>query len=208
MKIMKKSLVILTALSAAACSPKQTAVRGTVTDATMNTVTIVSTPGDTLSFSTVDAVREIPDGLLLNDTATIYFTGKYTSGKAADKIVVEARHAIMTGADRDEHGCIGSAGYTWSEVRQNCIRLFETGVRVEAVDGNETAYIVFSQDSTRVELFFSDTENTEILERRTLPSGGYAWNVEDDDTKNVTLDDGEWTISRRGKIIYRQGKTK
>lgn len=33
---------------------------------------------------------------------------------------------------------------------------------------------------------------------------GYAWNVEDDDTKNVRLIDGLWTISQRNKLIYSQ----
>ena len=46
----------------------------------------------------------------------------------------------------------------------------------------------------------------EILERRGLPSGGYAWNVEDDDTKNVRLEDGRWTVSQRGQLIYRQAE--
>lgn len=27
------------------------------------------------------------------------------------------------GNDRDEHGCLASAGYTWSEVQKDCIRL-------------------------------------------------------------------------------------
>ena len=29
------------------------------------------------------------------------------------------------GADRDKHGCIGSAGYTWSEELGQCIRPWE-----------------------------------------------------------------------------------
>ena len=70
--------------------------------------------------------------------------------------------------------------------------------------GETSAFIVFSPDSTRAELFFSDKQPNEILERRSLPSGGYAWNVEDDDTKNVRLVDGLWTISQRGDLIYTQ----
>jgi len=31
----------------------------------------------------------------------------------------------MVGNDRDEHGCIGSAGYVWCESKRKCIRLFE-----------------------------------------------------------------------------------
>ena len=78
-------------------------------------------------------------------------------------------------------------------------------IRTEAVDGGTaSAFIVFSADSTRLELFFSDEQPNEILERRGLPSGGYAWNVEDDDTKNVRLIDGLWTISQRDKLIYTQ----
>ena len=34
------------------------------------------------------------------------------------------------GDDKDAHGCIASAGYTWSEVLKDCIRLWEKGVRV------------------------------------------------------------------------------
>jgi hypothetical protein len=29
------------------------------------------------------------------------------------------------GADRDEHGCIGSAGYTWCQVKNKCLRTWE-----------------------------------------------------------------------------------
>ena len=29
------------------------------------------------------------------------------------------------GDDKDAHGCIASAGYTWSEVLKDCIRLWE-----------------------------------------------------------------------------------
>lgn len=29
------------------------------------------------------------------------------------------------GSDRDSHGCIGSAGYTWCEAKQKCIRIWE-----------------------------------------------------------------------------------
>jgi hypothetical protein len=32
---------------------------------------------------------------------------------------------IMPGSDRDEHGCIGSAGYTWCEPKQKCLREWE-----------------------------------------------------------------------------------
>lgn len=33
--------------------------------------------------------------------------------------------ASPLGGDRDEHGCIGSAGYSWCEAKKKCIRIFE-----------------------------------------------------------------------------------
>lgn len=31
----------------------------------------------------------------------------------------------LVGNDRDEHGCIGSAGYSWCEEKQKCLRVWE-----------------------------------------------------------------------------------
>lgn len=118
----------------------------------------------------------------------------------------ETEKTEIVGGDKDEHGCIASAGYTWSEVQKDCIRLWEKGVRLASVDDAEnTLFIVFSPDSTQVELFFSEEDApNEILDRRSLPAGGYAWNMEDDDTKNVRLENGKWTVGQRGKLIYKQ----
>lgn len=32
---------------------------------------------------------------------------------------------LNVGGDKDEHGCIGSAGYVWCEKKQKCIRIWE-----------------------------------------------------------------------------------
>jgi len=31
----------------------------------------------------------------------------------------------LPGGDRDEHGCIGSAGYSWCEAKNKCLRQWE-----------------------------------------------------------------------------------
>lgn len=129
--------------------------------------------------------------------------------KNAQTVDSTAQTAVV-GNDKDEHGCIASAGYTWCEVQKDCIRLWEKGVRMNAVsDAGKTLFLVFSPDSTQVELFFSEEgAPNEILDRRNLPVGGYAWNVEDDDTKNVRLENGKWTVSQRAKLIYQQAEEK
>lgn len=121
--------------------------------------------------------------------------GSKKSGESADTVA-------MVGGDRDRHGCIGSAGYTWSEVLGECVRVFEKGVRLD-IAGNPdmSAFLVFSADSLKVELFTPDRD-PEILERRSLPDGTYAWNLEDDDTRNVRKIDGTWVVDQRGKTLY------
>ena len=65
----------------------------------------------------------------------------------------------LVGADRDEHGCIGSAGYQWSALAGQCVRLFEQGIRLNPTDAGQTvsAFVLFNADQSKAEL--------------TLPSG-------------------------------------
>ena len=102
-------------------------------------------------------------------------------------------------------GSDAAMGYTYSKVLDKKIRIFEDGMRMlSAVDPQATtaAFAVFPSDSSKVELFMP--EETVVLEKRVRPDGTAVWNVEDDDTKNVRLVDGLWTISQRGDLIYAQ----
>lgn len=53
----------------------------------------------------------------------------YDNKKMAKEANVEIAHEgvceELLGGDKDEHGCIGSAGYTWCESKQKCIRPWE-----------------------------------------------------------------------------------
>ena len=130
--------------------------------------------------------------------------GQQSADKKTEQQKNETTRSV--GGTRDEHGCLTSAGYVWSAVRNDCIRCFEIGVPLLPV-GQTTgsaAYIVFNADSSQVELFFPDGAKNEILDRRKLPGGRYAWNIEDDDTKNVRQIHGQWIIEQRGKLLYKQ----
>lgn len=81
-------------------------------------------------------------------------TGCGNGGKKEAETSERKEKEAVVGSDKDEHGCIASAGYTWSEVQKDCIRLWEKGVRMNAVDdAGKTLFLVFSPDSTQVELF-------------------------------------------------------
>lgn len=41
----------------------------------------------------------------------------------------DAHTGVLVGGDRDIHGCIGSAGYTWNTVLQKCVRPWEVNTK-------------------------------------------------------------------------------
>lgn len=75
------------------------------------------------------------------------------------------------GVDKDEHGCLASAGETWSELLQSCIRVFEVGTRLHPVEIAESeavisAFVVFNEDLSKVEVFLpEESEEAIILEK-------------------------------------------
>lgn len=71
------------------------------------------------------------------------------------------------GGDKDEHGCLLAAGYTWSELRRDCVRIFEEGVRADdpSLRPSLASYAVFAEDSSRAEVFRPSPYRNEILER-------------------------------------------
>ncbi len=54
--------------------------------------------------------------LILGSTAGYFFWNKINQPINNNQLV---------GGDKDEHGCIGSAGYTWCEVKNKCLRTWE-----------------------------------------------------------------------------------
>jgi len=62
----------------------------------------------------------------------------------------------LVGNDRDEHGCIPSAGYTWSNALHDCVRVWEVGLRFD--EGSSPAFLVFSTDSVYAEIFTTDKD--------------------------------------------------
>lgn len=88
----------------------------------------------------------------------------------SEKLSLEAKELVV-GGDRDEKGCIGSAGYTWSAVKDGCIRIFEEGtpfiqyeMTTGAMDSSIVAYVVLSADRQQAEAFFGITDKPIIMD--------------------------------------------
>nr|WP_297309909.1 hypothetical protein [uncultured Flavobacterium sp.] len=71
------------------------------------------------------------------------------------------KREYVLGADKDENGCIASAGFTWSVLKNDCIRIFEVGYRLNSVktsleeEAVLSAFAIFNEDKNKVENFFT-----------------------------------------------------
>ena len=75
----------------------------------------------------------------------------------------------LIGGQQDANGCLGSAGYSWSPLKSECIRIWEQSILIE--DPTKPyewsgSYAVFSKDGETVELHLADLQNHPILQRR------------------------------------------
>ena len=118
--------------------------------------------------------------------------------KAAEELTTPQQE-MMVGGDRDEHGCIGSAGYSWSALRGECIQVFEVGTRLNPVDVEQeeaviSAFIVSKEgDNSQVELFITNEDQNPILKQETngtYKGGKYIYNPK---TQELSID---------GKVTY------
>jgi len=80
--------------------------------------------------------------------------------------VIPEAELVISGGDRDEHGCIATAGYTWSKVREECIRTFEVGaVLTNAQDpaASTACHVVAGKDESKREIFLPEKPESIVL---------------------------------------------
>lgn len=60
------------------------------------------------------------------------------------------------GGEKDDRGCLTAAGETWSELKQNCIQVFNSAQQLNPVATNTdeaviSAFVLFDDDKSKVE---------------------------------------------------------
>ncbi|PTT40605.1 hypothetical protein DBR28_05510 [Chryseobacterium sp. HMWF028] len=77
------------------------------------------------------------------------------------------KKAPVLGGDRDVHGCIGSAGYTYSQIKNSCIRTFDQKIKLKEVDTDKSytsmTAIIFNKSMTKAEVFIPDGAAKSII---------------------------------------------
>ncbi|WP_139710263.1 hypothetical protein [Aeromonas allosaccharophila] len=81
----------------------------------------------------------------------------------------------LVGNDQDIHGCRASAGYQWSALTNQCVRLFEQAVRLNPTDSAQTnsAFVLFNADQSQAELTLPTGEQHQLV--RQGVEGNWSW---------------------------------
>jgi hypothetical protein len=90
-------------------------------------------------------------------------TGLQTAGTPTEKPVAEQATSApqIVGGDRDEHGCIGSAGYSWCASSAKCLRPWEEQCPTSTAAASGTTILV------------STAKATEYCDGEKMDSAGY-----------------------------------
>jgi hypothetical protein len=113
---------------------------------------------------------------------------------------VATDNKVINGPDTDSKGCVTSAGYHWSKLKNDCIRPLEDGYRLNAIEKVEdespvkSAFVIFSEEKDTAELYMPDTQNSVLLTKdgnNVYKSG--AWSLHSDKG---------YTLKKNGQLIY------
>ena len=106
------------------------------------------------------------------------------------------------GADKNTQGCIASAGYTYSKLKKDCIRVFEQKIQLNEVSATKSytsiVAVIFSEDKSSAELFIAD-EKESVLLKRTGKKGNYK---RKNTVYSLTAMD-QYVLKKGTKIIYK-----
>lgn len=116
---------------------------------------------------------------------------------AGTSVLFAQQKQPKVGADKDTYGCIASAGYTYSQLKKECIRTFEQKIQLKeiATKGNFTAAVLFNKDQSKAEIFLKDEKASVILKRT---ANGIWKNA----TYTLTKNKG-FVLSKNKKVVYR-----
>ncbi|PWN72064.1 hypothetical protein C1631_005490 [Chryseobacterium phosphatilyticum] len=114
--------------------------------------------------------------------------------------LVFAQKTPVLGGDRDAHGCIGSAGYTYSQIKNDCVRTFEQKIKLKevATNGDYMAAVIFSKDKKKAEVFVKDVEKGSLI----LTRAGKAKAWKKDGYTLVPFKKSGYQLKKDNVVIY------
>lgn len=77
---------------------------------------------------------------------------------------LQVKDSTIVGVDKDNNGCLASAGYTWSKLNKECVKAF-SGIQLipaenaTTVDETLCAYVLFNENADKAEIFLPDDKS-------------------------------------------------
>lgn len=125
-----------------------------------------------------------------------------TDAESTSGVDTTEAQAPTVGNDRDEHGCIGSAGYQWSQIKNECVRLFEVGIRLNpagaaGVDTTTSAFVIFKDDNSVAEVFMPTAKDATLLNKQDVK--GHVWSS---GALSLSHDEKGYSLKEGDKLLY------
>ncbi|KAA2223767.1 hypothetical protein [Chryseobacterium sediminis] len=121
-------------------------------------------------------------------------------------LVFAQKSTPVLGGDRDVHGCIGSAGYTYSQLKNNCIKTFSQKIKLKEVNSDKSytsmTAVIFTKDMKKAEVFIPDGAAKSIIlnkegKAKVWKSGSYI-----KDSYVLTPYKKSYQIKKNDEVIY------
>lgn len=100
----------------------------------------------------------------------IIYSCKLTDQQTDEEVITKTAVKDTTIVyDKDENGCLASAGYVWSKVNKECVKGF-SGIQLNPTDNlnnedeTKSAYVLFNEDASQAEVFLPNASSV-ILTR-------------------------------------------
>lgn len=108
--------------------------------------------------------------------------------------------------EKDKNGCVKEAGYKWSILKDDCIRVVDEGFRLNPIndlsnlEASKSAYVLLGEEKLKAEVFLEELPNSVYFTRKSM---------DDDFVANkykLSIKSG-YTLSVNDSIIYRAAET-
>lgn len=102
--------------------------------------------------------------LLIVIAITSIFISCKLNDATDEEVKAPVKDSTIVGADKDDDGCLASAGYTWSKLNKECVKAF-TGIQLNPASDTATedetlcAYVLFNEEGDQAEIFLPDDKS-------------------------------------------------
>lgn len=106
------------------------------------------------------------------------FILKEDKNETNKEVTISNGSRTIVAQDEDEHGCAYTAGYKWSSIKKDCVRIFEKGFRLnpiglddESLEENEledndvSCFVLFSENKKEAEIFLPNKTSGLLLDQ-------------------------------------------